>query len=211
MNIKPQEPVAEVRGQKSPRHPEHICKYIVPLLDLPEGTKLFLNPDQDIVEKYWKPEVSKLAAEILKLNAQLAQPDVEMTNGGEAVAWFFRHNLDTGNGWIDNYRDLSDERPNPASYDYMNVHEIVPLCYKGDFDKLKAEHDKLRRWEEMVRDTSALANKLAMVEAQLNAAKEALAKIAAIEDEQHGGDWDEIEEARNIANAALTELKGEQV
>lgn len=84
------EPVAEVRSQQSDRHPKHITKYIVPLLDLPEGTKLFTQ--------------------------------------------------------------ANDER--------------------------------------------------------LNVAIEALTKIAAIEDELHGGDWDEIEEARDIANAALTQLKG---
>ena len=32
----------------------------------------------------------------------------------------------------------------------------------------------------------------------------ALAEIAAIEDKMHGGDWDEIELARKIANTALT-------
>lgn len=204
------EHVAEVRGQKSTQHPEHVCKYIVPLLDLPEGTKLFLSFDQDAVEKYWKPEVSKLSAEITALNKRLAQPDLPATNGGHAVAWFFRHDLDTGNGWIDNYRALSDERPDPASKHMVNVHEIVPLCYKGDFDKIKSELDSLRRWEEMVRENSPLVNRLSNLEAKLNKALEALTKIAAIEDEQWGANWDEIKEARYIANETLIELKGEQ-
>jgi hypothetical protein len=39
---------------------------------------------------------------------------------------------------------------------------------------------------------------------------EALKAVAAIEDKMYGGDWDEIEEARNIACAALKEL-GEDV
>lgn len=36
--------------------------------------------------------------------------------------------------------------------------------------------------------------------------KTALQEISAIKDELFGGDWDEIERARNIANAALNEL-----
>lgn len=201
--MKPTDHVAEVRGQKSAQNPEHICTYIVPLTDLPVGTKLFKQVDQAAIDSYWKPEVSKLKTHIDSLNAQLSQPDVLTTNGGEAVAYFFRHDLDTGNGWIEGYRDLSEERPNPASTCMDNVREITPLVYKGDYDKLKAELEKLQRWEEMMRDTSALANKLALTEAKLAAATEALTKIAAIEDEQHGGDWDEIEEARSIANEAL--------
>jgi hypothetical protein len=39
---------------------------------------------------------------------------------------------------------------------------------------------------------------------------EALKAVAAVEDKMYGGDWDEIEEARNIACAALKEL-GEAV
>ena len=34
--------------------------------------------------------------------------------------------------------------------------------------------------------------------------REALAKIAAIPNQDWGGDWEEIEEARAIANSALT-------
>lgn len=37
---------------------------------------------------------------------------------------------------------------------------------------------------------------------------EALQKIAAIEDQQFGGDWDEIIEAREIANAAIAKATG---
>jgi hypothetical protein len=36
---------------------------------------------------------------------------------------------------------------------------------------------------------------------------EALMKIAAIENKSTGGDWDEIEEARNIARAAIKEAE----
>ena len=40
------------------------------------------------------------------------------------------------------------------------------------------------------------------------AMKDALKRIAAIEDKMHGGDWEEIEEARNIACDALAENLG---
>jgi hypothetical protein len=36
--------------------------------------------------------------------------------------------------------------------------------------------------------------------------QKALMLISAIEDQEQGGDWDEIEEARNIADKALSEL-----
>lgn len=39
--------------------------------------------------------------------------------------------------------------------------------------------------------------------AQVKALRAALERIAAIEDELYSGDWDEIEQARDIANAAL--------
>ena len=39
--------------------------------------------------------------------------------------------------------------------------------------------------------------------AELSLLREALTKIAAIEDQMYGADWEEIEEAREIANAAL--------
>jgi hypothetical protein len=39
---------------------------------------------------------------------------------------------------------------------------------------------------------------------------EALRKIAAIEDKMFGGDWDEIEEARMVARAAIARATGEQ-
>ena len=44
-------------------------------------------------------------------------------------------------------------------------------------------------------------------EAQSRRYREALQKIAAIEDRYNCGDWDEIEEARDIANEALGEQK----
>lgn len=43
------------------------------------------------------------------------------------------------------------------------------------------------------------------------ALKHALKRIAAIEDKMFGGDWDEIEEARNIACDALAESLGSTV
>lgn len=43
------------------------------------------------------------------------------------------------------------------------------------------------------------------------AMKDALKRIAAIEDKMFGGDWDEIEEARNIACDALAASLGSTV
>jgi hypothetical protein len=37
---------------------------------------------------------------------------------------------------------------------------------------------------------------------------EALKKIAAIEDQMYGPDWEEIEEARDIASAAIAKAEG---
>lgn len=42
-------------------------------------------------------------------------------------------------------------------------------------------------------------------QAQKKRLREALRKIASIQDNLNGGDWDEIEEARQIANEALKE------
>lgn len=41
----------------------------------------------------------------------------------------------------------------------------------------------------------------------LKEAKAALEAIAAVEDEMYGGDWDEIEHARQVATAALKALQ----
>ena len=43
--------------------------------------------------------------------------------------------------------------------------------------------------------------------AEVRKLREALSLIAGIENQEFGGDWDEIEEARTIATRALTESK----
>lgn len=62
-------------------------------------------------------------------------------------------------------------------------HGNTTPCVECDIGPLKAENESLRT----------------MVEALV----EALEQIRAIEDELYGGDWDEIEKARNIANESL--------
>ncbi len=47
---------------------------------------------------------------------------------------------------------------------------------------------------------------LAMDGMQAPAMRGALKRIVAIEDKMFGGDWEEIEEARNIARAVLAEI-----
>jgi hypothetical protein len=54
---------------------------------------------------------------------------------------------------------------------------------------------------------SQVANKDDMIRLQreeIDRLRAALKKIAAIEDDCYGGDWQEIEEARNIASDALS-------
>ena len=62
-------------------------------------------------------------------------------------------------------------------------------------------------WEKEEVDWQKRAN---AAERDLTAAHEALRKIAEIKDKTTGGDWDEIEEARKIADAALGIPKGEK-
>jgi hypothetical protein len=49
----------------------------------------------------------------------------------------------------------------------------------------------------------------AKLQSELAAARKALEEIAAIEDQEFGGDWDEIEQARQIAIAALSSKEPE--
>ena len=51
--------------------------------------------------------------------------------------------------------------------------------------------------------------RLAAAEAQRDALLEALKKIAAIENRMFGSDWEEIDEAREIARAAIAAAEGE--
>ena len=51
--------------------------------------------------------------------------------------------------------------------------------------------------------------RLAAVEAERDALLEALQKIAAIENKEWGTDWEEIDEARDIARTAITKSTGE--
>ena len=60
---------------------------------------------------------------------------------------------------------------------------------------------------QMTKTTHAL--KIAAVEAQRDALLEALKKIAAIENKPVGLDWEEIEEARGIATAAIKAVEEE--
>jgi hypothetical protein len=53
-------------------------------------------------------------------------------------------------------------------------------------------------WEDKI-----IVNLLAAKDAEIARLKAALRKIAAIENEQFGHDWEEIDKARDIANAAL--------
>jgi hypothetical protein len=69
------------------------------------------------------------------------------------------------------------------------------------------------RIAELERENAELASQLVVQHAhgatiaglkqQLEQARKALADIAAIEDKMFGGDWDEIEQARAIARAAI--------
>lgn len=59
--------------------------------------------------------------------------------------------------------------------------------------------------------TEPVAAELRRLHAQRDALLEALKKIAFIEDQMYGNDWEEIEEARVIARAAIAKAEGEKI
>lgn len=58
-------------------------------------------------------------------------------------------------------------------------------------------------------DFMALVNLARQLERDRAELLEALKEIAAIEDRMYGGDWDEIEDARKIARAAIAKAEKE--
>ena len=83
-----------------------------------------------------------------------------------------------------------------------------------DQDKMRALAAKLRERDEfnsMHGDPILLdaADAIGLLLVEVEAARKALHQISQIEDKMIGGDWDEIEEARAIANAALAQRQGE--
>ena len=73
----------------------------------------------------------------------------------------------------------------------------------AELRRLSAEHEEDQRVIAVWRGRTQRA------EAQRDALLEALRKIAAIENKMVGSDWEEIEEARDTARAAIKALEGE--
>jgi uncharacterized coiled-coil DUF342 family protein len=71
--------------------------------------------------------------------------------------------------------------------------ETIAMCYQ-----LRTERDAA------VREAQTLRNQCVLLDEKLDAAVAALQMIAAIEDKMYGGDWDEINMAREIVRDALT-------
>lgn len=80
-----------------------------------------------------------------------------------------------------------------------------------DQDKMRALAVELRKYTGtgcVVDDAHAAADAIDLLLAEVEASRKALRQISQIEDKMIGGDWDEIEEARAIANAALSQQTG---
>lgn len=63
---------------------------------------------------------------------------------------------------------------------------------------------------DLVHQVTMLTIKNEKLQEQMDSLAQALDRIEAIEDKMIGGDWDEIIEARAVARAALSLVKGEQ-
>ena len=74
----------------------------------------------------------------------------------------------------------------------------------AELRRLSAEHEEDQRVIAVWRGRTQRA------EAQRDALLEALRKIAAIENKTVGSDWEEIEEARDTARAAIAKAEGEK-
>lgn len=70
---------------------------------------------------------------------------------------------------------------------------------------MDAERAREERNREHVKLNAEWIERTAALRAELEAREAALRQISAIEDKMYGGDWDEIEEARRIASAALAQ------
>jgi hypothetical protein len=84
---------------------------------------------------------------------------------------------------------IGTETHRQSSAELRRLHEAHDWQYR-------MAGDRLRRIERL--------------EAQRDELLEALRKIAAIEDSQDGGDWEEIEQARSMQNAAIKAAEGEK-
>lgn len=84
---------------------------------------------------------------------------------------------------------------------------------RGHTMGMKANEDTARRALDAVKQdawgNTQLTEALLKAEAQRDALLEALKKIAAIENRMFGSDWEEIDEAREIARAAIAAAEGE--
>jgi hypothetical protein len=78
----------------------------------------------------------------------------------------------------------------------------------SEAQRLEAEVQRLQKYAEHMNGLVAAYKEVAARDAaEVQRLREALTKIAAIEDKMFGSDWEEIEEARQIARAAI---KGEK-
>lgn len=85
-----------------------------------------------------------------------------------------------------------------------------------DFNDLRAVNNKetnniIGGTEDAIWNATKHAYLLGLKRGQENCAElvKALKQIAAIQDQMFGSDWEEIEEARTIARAALSKFQGE--
>ena len=82
-----------------------------------------------------------------------------------------------------------------------------PLSEKAATE-LRRQHAEIRQWTSVfghLGTADECGNEWIKLQEANEALRVALKNIANIEDKMYGGDWDEINEARDIANAALAQ------
>jgi hypothetical protein len=86
---------------------------------------------------------------------------------------------------------------------YRHEPAFMVVDQGGEYVKAEELVSTRLMYERASADGIAEAHKCFDLQTRVDTLERALRKISAIEDSLHGGDWDEIEEARTIANAAL--------
>ena len=154
------------------------------------------------------PYVS-LRRELLELIEQTwAVPTGQAPSAGEPSELAISNGLQELRDLLAREREVSDATASntllPLPDHCRDVSDPVSLFYTAEQMRIYALANSSRI---AALHSNALCRQLESVGKVKEDALQALTAISEIEDQLQGGDWDEIEEARDIANAALSACK----